>query len=161
MSDIAINLTQPELRYAAMVGMERMISALAKERNSGHGYDEQNGWQVHVEGACGECAVAKYFNVFWSGSAGELDKNFGDVGKFQVRTTPYPAGKLIVHPSDADEHTFLLVTGGYGQYVLRGWTKGRLGKNPQFWGDPTGKERPAYWVPQSVLYRIDTLAVVY
>jgi hypothetical protein len=45
----------------------------------------------------------------------------------------------------------VLVTGSRGDYVIRGWIYGAEGKQDMWWDDPTGKGRPAFFVPQHAL----------
>ena len=149
-----INLTSYELMTASHVGIMRQVQSLKKRSNDMYGADKNNGWQLHIEGALGECAVAKAIDLYWSGSVGNFSG--GDVGKIEVRTRSKHNYDLILHNSDSDSAWFVLVTGVNGKYVVGGCILGRDGKLDKFWSDPAGN-RPAYFVPQSALLPIASL----
>lgn len=44
-----------------------------------------------------------------------------------------------------------------GSYTIVGWICARAGKREEFWCDPTGCGRHAYFVPQSLLHDLDEL----
>lgn len=131
---------------AAVVGVMRQINNIRGNHRHLYGGKKNQGWQYHIEGALGECAVAKYLDIYWH--MGE--KGGDDVGNHQVRTTPYEIGRLIIHPQDEDDVRYYLAVGCNGRYVIKGWILGRDGKREEFWDDPTGN-RPAYFVPQKNL----------
>jgi len=59
---VLVTLSEAELEEAAMGGVRRRISALAKQRKSTHPETpdhEQRWWESHCVGAIGEFAVAK------------------------------------------------------------------------------------------------------
>jgi hypothetical protein len=144
-----VQLTHSEMMHAAVVGIMRNIQNLRDNRRPRYGAGVENDWQIHVEGALGEYALAKQLGIFFSGA-----HTFGstDVGQWQVRTSTRSDGSLILHPTDADDDRFVLVTGINGSYAIRGWIYGHEGKRDEWWRDPTGKGRPAFFVPQSALH---------
>lgn len=150
-----MQLTAHEIFHAALVGVTRQIDNLRNHRLDRYGASTEEGWRLHIEGACGELAVARYFDRYWSGNLGNLQAP--DVGAFQVRTRPRPDGNLILHPSDADDEEFVLVTGTAPRFELRGWIRGAEGKRQEFWKDPAGG-RPAFFVPASALHPMEALA---
>jgi hypothetical protein len=143
-----IKLTPAEIQMAALVGSQRVIESIkwgAKHRFGGHNKDT---WQMNIEGACGECALAKYLNVFWSkGSHGALD-----VDKYNVRTTHHENGCLILHEDDADDVITYLVVGLHGEYRIAGYISGKDGKQAEYWKDPQNTQRWAYFIPQNKLH---------
>lgn len=143
-----VTLSPDEMRFATQVACARQIENLHKERPDAHGAVADRGWQVHIEGALGEMAFAKWRNRFWSGSLGDL--RAADVGPVQIRTTVKHTNCLLLHKEDPDDAPFVLVTGAGPTFVLRGWIYGREGKRPEFWRDPVGG-RPAFFVPQRAL----------
>lgn len=145
---ITVTLGTEELRFAAMIGIARQIENVIKGRLDAHGADKDRGWQIHIEGAAGEAAFAKWADRYWSGNLGDLRAH--DVGRVEVRTAARPDSHLLLHPSDPDDARFVLVTGRAPTYALRGWIWGRDGKQQPFWRDPVGG-RPAFFVPQSAL----------
>jgi len=150
-----IILSTPEMLQAAMIGIIRQIQNLEANRQPTYGSGGGPLWQMHIEGAMGECAVAKYRGVYWNGNVGNLHAQ--DVGKYQVRTGAGDNYRLILHPEDKNEDVFILVTGAYGKYNIRGWLWAFEGKIPKFWEDPSGKNRPAYFVDQTHLHPMETL----
>lgn len=107
---------------------------------------EFKGWDIHILGAVGEFAVAKRFRLFWSGNMGFLKAP--DVADLEVRSTT-GGGRLILHPTSPDDHIFVHLAFGNGltEAVVRGWMFGREGKRPEWWKDPSQKNRPAFFVP--------------
>lgn len=156
---ITITLTEYELRLAAMVGVEWNIDSIAKRRQQRYGCTiENNNWQHDIEAACSEAAVAKWRGLWWSGNVGMLAVK--DVGNVQVRHTTRPNGRLILHSRDLDDDVFVAVTGWAPVYAIHGWLRGHEGKQQQYWDDPTGTGRPAYFVPQDRLHPIGPTNVV-
>lgn len=149
-----IELTPAEMLLAGQVGLMRQVQNLRNGRQDRFGCDPGSGWQVHIEGACGEFAVAKFLGVFWSGNLSFLKA--ADVGSIQVRTSSENHHRLILHDSDPSDARFVLVTGRAPSYTLRGWVTGSDGKRKENWSDPAGG-RPAYFVPHSSLHDMEDL----
>lgn len=136
---------------AAGVGLERQLRALTDKRPDRHGFvpKEEAGWCLHIEGACGEAAVAKALNRFWDGSVDSF-KSGGDVGGIQVRTRSRHDYELIVRADDRDTDVFVLVTGRAPTFRVVGYILGRDAKRPEFL-QRHGNRPGAYFVPYSVL----------
>ena len=143
-----VTLTPAELMQAALVGVMREVQNRKAGRSHAWGGDAAEGWSYHVDGACGECAVAKLLGRFWSGAVGDLTAD--DVGPLQVRATSHSEGRLILHPRDPDNRAFVLVTGRAPDLTVRGWIPAKEAKRREWWADPTGK-RPAFFVPIGAL----------
>jgi len=142
-----IELSPAEIQMAAFVGTQRTVQCLQKGINHRYGAKDTEAWQRSIEGAMGECALAKHLDHFWSkGTPGATD-----VGPHDVRQTHDHSYSLIIHPTDDDNRRFYLVTGILGKYVVRGYLYGKDAKRQEWWRDPTGKNRFAYFVPQSAL----------
>ena len=95
-------------------------------------------------------AVAKYKNVYWSkGNLGDKD-----VGEYQVRTSSHPKARLILHPYDDDNDKFYSVIGANGKYNIVGWIMALDGKKEEYWEDPTGHGRYAFFVPTNALEKL-------
>ena len=140
-----IILTAPELVIASTVAMMRQTQNIKNGARETYGSDPKVAWQNAVQGAIGELVVAKALGVYWSGNIGDFQA--ADVCKLQVRTTAWDQGKLIVHPDEADDEWFILVTGLKDTYHIRGAILGRHAKQDRFWGE-LQPGRPAYNVPQ-------------
>jgi hypothetical protein len=140
---------------AAEMGITRQISNLMKGRPDAFGCAPNVGWQVHIEGCCGELAVAKYLNRYWSGNFEQLKAD--DVGDYQVRTADDHNKRLILHDTDPDDRIFILITGLAPHYIIQGWVMAKEGKKSEFWSDPSRQGRPAYFVPRDCLNPIADL----
>jgi hypothetical protein len=149
-------LNKSQLFWAGMIGVSRRIQAIFNSRPGAHGINnEELGWQRDCDGAAGEMAVAKWRNVFYEGGPmGCLTAP--DVGKLQVRTTAYRDGHLLLHRTDKDHETFVLVLGHMMPvYVLAGWIVAADGKKEENWKTLNG--RSAFWVPQANLHPMSEL----
>ena len=155
---VAVRLSLAEIALAAGVGVRRQTSAIYHGRMPRYGDAGYTDWQSHVEGALAEFAVAKHLGRFWSGAHDNL--RAADVGPYQVRSSTYLQADLPLHPPDADHEVFILVVGRNGAYDLRGWIVARDGKRLEWWGDPAGKNRHAYFVPADALHAMADLPVL-
>lgn len=142
-----VTLTASEMFMAAQAGLMRQIENIKRKRQPRYGANIEADWQVNIEGALGEYAVARFLGIHWAGKG--IFRGF-DVGELEVRTASRDTYRLILHPDDHDDHCYYLVTGLNGTYRIRGWILGREGKRNEFWQDP-GTGRPAFFIPQSAL----------
>ena len=55
-----VNLTSWEMLLAAQAGIMRQVENLKIGRSAAHGAGDKNDWQLHMEGALGEYALAKH-----------------------------------------------------------------------------------------------------
>ena len=136
-----------------------LANALEMRRVGAHGFDRYSErWQIDVEGVLTEGAAAMALGVPYEPVVGELDSLWGDIASgIQVRGTRYPKGSLLIHDSDQDDHAYILVTGIYGIYDIRGWIWAKEGKKKKYW--KVYKDRGSYWVPQSALRPMNTLVL--
>jgi hypothetical protein len=134
----------------------RNIRALSKGRLEPHGHPKERGsWDVTIEGASAEMAVAKALGRYWADSEA-LDYD-GDVGTIHVRSTDLDHGHLLLYPSDPDDGCFFLVSGRAPRFTIRGWIIASDGKREEFW--ETAKLRdPAWMVPASALHDVAAFA---
>jgi hypothetical protein len=143
-----VTLTWFESAMGAEVGRLRQLAALKDGLVHQYGFDGI-GWTEHIEGACGEIAVAKYLGIYWGGSVNTFkSEDLG--GGIQVRTRSRDDYDLIVRPGDNDDEIFVLVTGRCPHYTIRGWILGRDAKQGEFRADHGGRSS-AYFVPQERL----------
>lgn len=150
MTTARITLTEQELEYAAMIGAKRHYESVihGRKHNPPLKADDIGLW-LHIEGACGELAVAKWSGKYWGGDICTFKA--ADIGeRVQVRTRSKHDYDLIVRDNDNDEHAFILVTGVGIDFTLRGWIWGRDAKRPEFLKTYGGRPA-AYFVPQSEL----------
>ncbi len=150
-----VELKGYEIMQGALCGIMRQLENMKQGNKNAHGLGGGRDWQVNIEGALAEMAMAKHLNVYWT--KGEF--RAPDVGVVDVRSTPHENGCLIVHETDEDGRVFWLLTGENGRYCIRGWMYGYEAKNAKYWKDPTGN-RPAYFVPQSELHDSDDRPMV-
>lgn len=152
-----VRFTPLELKDLAAIGARRRCRAIELGRKNRH--DLQTGpelWAYDIRGAIGEAAVAKHFNRYWNGYAGDL-KLAHDVGKSLHVRTADPGRRLIVHKDDPDDGVFILVTGYDLEWTLIGWLLGWEAKQDQFWD--VRRRCPAYFVEQSALHPISKLTI--
>jgi hypothetical protein len=148
-----------ELIQIGLAGVMRRVSAINKSRTPQHGIRPEVEWQADIEGILGEYALAKYFGKFWSPVVGHLDTDEGDVHGYQVRTTPWRNGCLVINKKDPDADIFILMTGENTtgrRWMPRGWLRGADGKLQEYW-EAKQKDRFAFFVPQEKLNPMETL----
>ena len=145
-------LSSYELITAAGVGIRRQVAAMARGLPDRHGYDG-DGWAEHIEGACGEMAVAKLLGVYWPGSVNTF-KAGGDVALLQVRTRSRHDYDLLVRPADKDlEAIYVHVTGRAPEFRVWGWMRCGDCRRDAWWR--THGDRPGAWfVPAAALQDI-------
>jgi hypothetical protein len=154
-----IELSEKEMVEMGLHGLKRCAMSLVAGRRGAHGFDRQDErWQIDVEGVLTEYAAAKALGFPYLPVTDRRDTELGDIAPgIQVRGTKYPSGNLLLHKEDLDDHIFILVTGKYGRYHVRGWLYAREGKRKKFWrGTPANDRPPCFWVPQSHLNPIQS-----
>ena len=155
---VRIDLDERQIRQAANVGVSRQLAALRKRRPGAYGNNNGDAWTQHIEGCGGELAGCIYYGLEWNAYADELrdygGKKIADGSReveFRTRIK-FENYQLIVHPNDADDRPFVLVVGLMPTYYIQGWMLGREAKRKEWWSDPSGKNRPAYFVPTPELH---------
>ena len=156
---ITIKLSAFELYQIACAAAMRRVSALSKTRRPQFGIGPDREWQADLEGLIGEYVLAKHCDRFWYPTVGKLDTDEGDVHGFQVRTTAWRNGCLIVNKKDHDEDKFVLITGENTvglTWNIRGWMLGADAKRDEWW-IAKQKDRYAYFVEQHELNEMETI----
>ena len=152
-----IKLTHYELAMASEVGRQRQLTSMQEGRQPAHGYTG-TGWEEHIEGACGEIAVAKALGIYWNGSINTF-KN-PDLGtNLQIRTRSQHNWDLIVRPTEPNNHHYILVTGTSSDpegFRIHGYITGSEAKQPQWLADH-GSRPTAYFVPSTALHPLAQL----
>ncbi len=146
--DIWIILTPSEILLAAVSGVMRQSTVIKNDLKGRYGEPDDDCWQRHIEGALAECAMAKYLDRYWQGKGEAGDR---DIGHHEIRSANKHHKRLMMHPRDDDNSRYWFLTGQYGTYKLHGWINGRDAKREEYWEDPTGNNRFAYFVPHSAL----------
>lgn len=143
-----VTLTSMEMLMACLVGVRRNIESIEQKLHANHGF-MGNAWEIHIEGACAEMAVAKVLENYWGGPVNTFKD--ADIGqKIQVRSTQYKTGCLIVRKDDSSDDIYYLVTGIAPTYIIRGWLYGRDARKKKWLQAPAGRP-PAWFVPQDAL----------
>ena len=153
---IEVTLEYYEVAQAAHVGQLRNLSAMSR------GYETKipgREWQAHIEGACGEIAVAKAAGKYWGGSINTF-KDGGDIAStgWEVRTRSSHDHDLIIRDSDPDGRVFILVTGLSPTFRIHGWIKSEDAKREE-WRKDYGGHGLAYFLPQKLLKKWEDLFV--
>lgn len=144
-------LERKELTVAAMVGAMRYIENVYRETSDKYGAERD--WSMDIVAAIGEMAVARLLNEYWApGTPRSPDLAYHNL---EVRSTDWWHGCLILHPEDADDHPFVLVTTRGAEARIAGWCFGIEGKKEQHW--TTEPRHPCFMVPQHRLRSPDDL----
>jgi len=146
---LKITLTPFELDMACNVGLRRHLSAITANRKPQHGIDPDDCWRAHIEGACGELAVAKFLNRYWDGSVDTFRRQ-ADFPGAEIRTRSKHTYDLIVREDDDPNKTFVLVTGVAPNYWIRGWIRGHDARRDE-WRQTYGGRPEAWFVPAKFL----------
>lgn len=152
-----VRLTPAEVMTAYQVTAMRRLQNAIRGTPPKHGAPRGPHGEVIDLIACrGEMAVAKALNLYWSGTVG--DYGAPDVGGFlDVRTCQGKGHSLILHKEDPNRPFVLAWHESETCVHLIGWTMARDVQREEFWRDPTGEGRWAYFVPQSELRRVGEL----
>jgi len=118
---VHVQLTQAELREAAMLGVERVVASAGRKPR--FPYRSGEVWRAHVMGALGEAVVRKYTRWPWPKGV-NVFRSIQDVGGCEVRwcgedEAPY----LKVRDDERTKERCISVTGDVttGGFVIRGW----------------------------------------
>lgn len=151
---VPVSLTEHEMMVAALCGIIRNIAAIVDKRTNAHGLcTDADGWQIQIEGACGEFGVAKVLGVCWEPSVNA----FGQpdlLGWIEVKSAS--DGCLIVRRNTDPEHAFVLITGRAPSYVVEGYILGRDARRDEWWSN-RGNRPAAWFVPKAALSDIAEL----
>ena len=148
---VVIKLSPGDVAYASTEAVARFNYNRAKGNDASRGAAPTWVEQVarEISGCLGEIAIARWqdkfpFSLF-------EDRKDGDVGEFEVRTTAYQTGKLLIVPDDNPERKYLLVTlpSHYTANIV-GWMHGYEAQDPKYF-DPKMR-MPCYAVTQDKLH---------
>jgi len=90
-----VELNRHEVLAAAVGGCQRRVTSMEVARPQFYGADERNNfWQIDIQGAIAEFAVAKAFDKYWEPATDKSLKSLpGDVGFYQIRSTAHKTGQ--------------------------------------------------------------------
>lgn len=150
---IAVTLTEWEVAVGGFVGVLRQSESIRRKLKSKA--VSESPFQISVEGALGEMAVAKALNRFWCCGVNSFKK--ADIGiDIQVRCRSRPDGELIVRPNDNEDHYYVLVTGQAPTYTVHGFLQGKEAQRDEWVKNPFGKGE-AWFCPLQSLHPISEL----
>jgi len=153
---VEVTLTPSEMLVAGQLGLMRMVQNLRDSRKGKYGAPtDVQAWAINILGTMGEACVAKWGGLWWSGSLGDYKAD--DAGKLQVRTVDHEKKRLILHDDDKDDRPYVLVYAKPPTFYIKGWIMGADGKNKEYWSDPQGTNRHAYFLPEDCLNDINEL----
>ena len=156
---MTIEFSRNEIYMAKALAQVRIDDAI-KSGNPprwGTAWGDSGSRRRNLVGVLGELAVARSLNIYFSGGF----CGSADVGEFEVRATERENGRLILHPSDKDHSVFVLVTGvNLDKFTanVRGWILAADGKKPEFWDDPTFRNKPAFFIEPKLLQPMKDLS---
>lgn len=150
-----VELTDTEMRIAIEVGVARQLSAMVAGKRDVHGASG-SGWDLHIEGAAGELAVAKAIGVYYPASVDTYRDEPDLPPDIEVRTRSRQYYDLIVRSDDDPFKRYVLVTGRSPELTVRGWIYGNHAMNPS-WVKTYGNRPPAFFVPQTHLNPVEAL----
>lgn len=148
--DVIVRLEAAELMVAAEVGAMRRVRSVCDKLNKNK-HALISDWATDINGAAAEMAVAKHLGVYWNPRVANLqngdDYKALDVAGWQVRSTIYPSGHLIIRENDPDGQQYIFVVSTAPTFRLVGTFCSTDAKRDEFkYTDGQGFE---YWrVPQ-------------
>ena len=119
---VRVILSDADMQIAAHGGIEHRIDAIFKNQvpNSIRPYHEQHWWNTHITGSLAEFAVSKLLDYEWNWTKNPVY----DVGRYQVRSTENPAGRLLVNSHDDPTHNFIFCKVRDNRVLIEGWITG-------------------------------------
>lgn len=145
-----VRLSFAECSAAAGLAVNRHLYAIFKDMPDNHGVNG-DGWEAHIEGACGELAAAKAIDCYPLFTLNNFKQpDLPHNTHVRLRLPANHSMDLIVRPDDADDGKYILVTGQMPAYQVWGWIYGRDAKRPEWLKDHGGRP-DAWFVPKSAL----------
>jgi len=113
-----VALTPEEVYQTVWAAVCRTVQASVDDRGTRYGHPS-NRWQADIVGALGEMVVAKWLGLPFDFQIGRTDRS--DVGPFEVRSTNYPDGKLLLHEGERGPYILVNPTRSVLEYCVCGW----------------------------------------
>jgi hypothetical protein len=142
-------LTEGEVIAAVQIGVARMLGSIKLKSPDAHGYDGEDGWTKHIEGAGAEMAAAKRIACYWSATVNTY-KQADLRDNVQVRWRSRDYYDLIIRDDDPPDHIYILVLGKMPSYRVVGFIRGVPVDHPE-WRKTYGNREEAWFVPQNAL----------
>jgi hypothetical protein len=121
-------MTHIKLDYESWSGavdvgcVRHMLSVNQMNRNE---MSPDDSWSYHIEGSCGERAVALFLNIQWTPRINTFRGTADLAGNIEVKTRSHYNYELLVREYDLENPTdtklFVLVTGRSPHFDIRGW----------------------------------------
>lgn len=167
MTILKVVLSAEQVQIGMLNGINKNADSRKKryvEGNNLH-HSIKEGVEMSVYGSIAEMAVAEVFNLMPNFIVGDLNKlDAGDC--VEVKAIKEKNRRLIIKPKEATklDTAFMLTYLPYDfdtniipldpvECSIVGWCWGSEGIQSKFWCDPTGRNRPAYFVPNNVLHQ--------
>jgi hypothetical protein len=155
----AVTLSPADASRARIAALARMGQNLAIGRPPAYGADALD-LGIEIDGARAEVAFARMIGADldrqWSAyTSGSLTAIGSDVAGWQVRSTRWPNGHLIIHPRDHLDARFALVLTNGVRYLAVGWITAREARRPVWWRQLNHGQAAAWCVPQDQLHPFD------
>jgi hypothetical protein len=151
-----VHLTPYEQLMAVHVGVARRLKSVWRGCRDRYGIKGEEVWFANINGACGECAFAKWLGIYWNGSEGVF--KVPDVGDYYVRTMSRHSFDLLMRPDDNDG-LYVMVTGMGLEFKIQGWLSwpNEYKKEENLTDEKGRRGEPAWFVPKSYLRDIREL----
>lgn len=154
-----VTLSRADASRARIAALARMGQNLAIGRPPAYGADTLD-LAIEIDGARAEVAFARMIGADldsqWAAyTSGSLTAIGSDVAGWQVRSTRWPNGHLIIHPRDHLHARFALVITNGVRYRAAGWITAREAHRPQWWRQLNYGQAAAWCVPQDQLHPFD------
>lgn len=158
---ISIPLTDDELAHARRLGHRRHYAALERQRQGRYGgpTDGAASLELHVIGAAGEVAVARYLDFPLPSTVDTFEAPDLPSG-IQVKTRTKASYELLIRPNAQPTDRYVLVWyhAETGVAIIKGWRMASAVAST--WLRTHGNRPPAYFVPDAELWHISTLHAI-
>ena len=153
-----ITLTEIEAAKAGAVGLLRRYRSQLRGFGNKKGQDPEKAMRQDVHGAQGEKALANFLKVEFCEDM-EVFKG-PDVAGYQCRQTDFHKNMLLLRNDDSNDSVWVLVTGIFPRFWIRGWAFGHEVKEHGIEGDCGVDHRPTCWrLPTNKLHPMNEIPI--
>lgn len=143
--------------FAVEVANRRQQNAIEEHRTPGNNLvaDNENDLVISTNGTRAEAAAKLYLNpVKWNAfKKGRLDETADLEDWIDVKCIMEPSLRLLAKPNSKPHWAYFLVDGSkHPAYRMLCWCWGYEAMHDKYWDDPTGRNRAAWFVPQSASF---------